>query len=265
MERTRVLTTFGAFALALLVTVASLGGILLPSTYARESANWAAQGVGQDWADLLFAVPWLVVSGALARSGSRRALLLLGGGFLYTLYAFVLYAFAVHFNALFLIYCAALGLSVFGLGGVAVVLFGEPAEPWRAGPAVTRAIGVFLMAVGGLFAAAWLADIVPALVHGTVPATVAEAGTATNPVHVLDLSVVLPLHIVAGLSLARRRPLGQTLAPVILGFGVLMAASIAGLMLLMHQRGFPISWIAVGGMLFLTGVSAAALTALLRR
>ena len=95
-----------AFPVALLMAVASLGGLLWPGTYARETASWTAQAVGQDWADLLIAVPWLLVAGVLARAGSRRALLVLGGGYLYTIYEFAIYAFAVRFNALFLVYCA---------------------------------------------------------------------------------------------------------------------------------------------------------------
>jgi hypothetical protein len=253
-----------ALPLALLVAAASLGGIVLPATYARETANWAAQGVGQDWADLLLAVPWLAIAGVLARSGSRRALLLLGGGFFYTLYEFAIYAFAVHFNALFLVYCAVLGLSAFGLAGVAAILWNEDARGWYSGPVPTRAVGIFLTAVGVLFSLLWLAEIVPALARGTVPRSVMEAGAATNPVHVIDLSVVLPVHIIAGISLLRRRPLGYALAPIVLGFGVLMAASIAGLMLVMRHRGFETSWAVFGGMALVILASVAALTALLR-
>jgi hypothetical protein len=254
-----------AFPLALLVAAASLGGIVLPATYARETANWAAQGIGQDWVDLLFAVPWLITSAVLAASGSRRALLLLAGGCFYTLYEFTIYAFAVHFNALFLVYCAAVGLSLFALAGIAAMLWKEDPARWYAGPVPTRSIGIFLTAVGVLFGAAWLAEILTALVHGTVPASVAEAGAATNPVHVIDLSVVLPLHVIAGVSLLRRRPLGFALAPIVLGFGVLMAASIAGLMVVMHHRGFPTSRAVFGGMCLVSAASAAALGALLRR
>src|SRR5262252_1287924 len=104
----RVLPIVAAYPLAALVVLASIGGLLVDDVYARESANWAAQGVGQDWVDLVVAVPWLVLSGIFAQRGSRAALLLLAGGLVYTLYEFVIYALALHFNALFLVYCAVL-------------------------------------------------------------------------------------------------------------------------------------------------------------
>ena len=40
---------------------------------------------------------------------------MLGGAYAFTAYTFAIYAFAVRFNALFLVYCAALGVSVFAL------------------------------------------------------------------------------------------------------------------------------------------------------
>ena len=58
--------------LALLVAVASLAGILVPETYARETAEWAGQAIGQDWFDLLVAVPALIVCALGARRGSVR-------------------------------------------------------------------------------------------------------------------------------------------------------------------------------------------------
>lgn len=53
----------------------------------------------------------------------------------------------------------------------------------------------------------------------------------TNPVHVIDLSFVLPAHILIGVPLWQRRPAGERYAPIVLAFGALMAASIGGMML----------------------------------
>jgi hypothetical protein len=66
--RQRVLLPIvAALPLAALVAFVSLVGILSPSIYARETPNWAAQAVGQDWVDLLFAVPWLSITGPQPR------------------------------------------------------------------------------------------------------------------------------------------------------------------------------------------------------
>jgi hypothetical protein len=100
-----------SFPLAALFAGASLGNILMPDAYRRETALWTAQGLGQDWVDLLVVVPVLIVSATFALRGSRLSRLLLGGTLAYTAYSLVLYAFAVHFNSLFLVYAVALGLS----------------------------------------------------------------------------------------------------------------------------------------------------------
>src|SRR5687767_13917567 len=99
--------------LAVLVAAASGAGILLEGTYAKESASWAAQGVGQDIVTLTLAVPLLIVSAIEASRGSKRALLVWTGVLVYLVYSYTLYAFFIHFNALFVVYTAALGLSFY--------------------------------------------------------------------------------------------------------------------------------------------------------
>jgi hypothetical protein len=256
-------STSTAWPLAALVGMISLGGILFPSTYARETASWAAQAIGQDWVDLVVAVPWLAISGALARRGSRRALLLFGGGLLYTAYELVIYAFSVRFNSLFLVYCATLGLSLFALGGLLAGLVGQDARSWYADRAPRRTAAAFLIGVGGLFALLWLAEVLPATLRGSIPPPVAEATIPTNPVHVMDLSFILPLHFVAGMSLARRRPLGLALAPILLAFDALMALSIAGMMVVMRLRGFDAAPPIMTAMALLSVASAVLLSRML--
>jgi hypothetical protein len=251
-----------AFPLAVLMAMASLGGILIPSLYVRESTNWAAQAVGQDWMDLLLAVPWLTATGLFAWRGSPRALSLLAGGLLYTVYTFVIYALGMHFNAMFLIYCAALGISLFALGGVLGIISEGSTVPPATRPAKTA--GYFLVALGVLFSVAWLSEILPALFWNTVPPTIAEAETLTNPVYVMDLAVILPLHLVTGIALLRRRPLGLLFAPVVLAFGALMALSIAGMMVVMRLRGAEASLGVAGGMTTIGLAAGAVLWLLLR-
>jgi hypothetical protein len=230
-------------ALAALLALAALGGILLRSTYARETSTWAAQGTGQDWVNLLVVVPWMALSGHRAARGSRRALLLLGGGLVYLVYGFLAYAFAVHFNVLFLLYCAVLGLSFFSLASLGGVLQGSIVPSWFVAERVpVRLAGVTQVAFGALFALIWLSEIVPAPLRGAPPPSVVEAGLLTNPVHVLDLSLLLPGLLLSGISLLRRRPLGLLLSPLMLGFAALMVSAIGGMVLVMALRRIAVQW-----------------------
>lgn len=246
-----------------LILLISLTGVVHPAIYARETANWAAQAVGQDWVDLVLAVPWLAITAVASRRGSRRGLLLLAGGLGYAVYELVIYAFAVRFNALFLVYCAALGLSIGSLVPILHAFLHEDIRGWFT-DAPVRGAGVFLTLVGASFVLLWLSDIVPALAHGTVPASVAEAGVPTNPVHVLDLSLVLPAHIAGGLLLLRKHPLGYVAGPVLLAFGVLMAASIGGMVIVMFLREIVASASVAAAMAVLCVLSATFLVRFLR-
>jgi hypothetical protein len=80
---------------------------------------------------------------------------------------------------------------------------------------------------------------------------------------VLDLSIVLPAHLAAGLMLLRRRPHAVALASVLLAFGVLMASSIVALMLVMHLRGLDVVPPVAFAMAVVAMLSAVALVALL--
>ena len=57
----------------------------------------------------------------------------------------------------------------------------------------------------------WLGQDIPAPLTGGLPSDVTEAGLLTNPIHVLDLALVLPAAVLTGVLLARRRPWGYVL------------------------------------------------------
>jgi hypothetical protein len=227
----------GAFGCAAAVALAAVCGIFLPSTYARETASWATQGVGQDWVNLLVTVPWLVICGAVVARGSRNGELLLGGALVYLVYSSLLYAFDVHFNSLFLLYCALLGLSFWTLAGCMLRLVRCDGTSTLAAEVPVRLTGGLLIGLAIVFYLLWLSEDVPALLRGVAPASLAEVDLPTNPVHVLDLAIVLPAMLVSGVALLRRRVLGAGLAAVMLAFAVLMIVAIGGMMVVMHVLG----------------------------
>jgi hypothetical protein len=229
-----------SLVLAIALAAISVCGVALSSTYARETAAWAAQAIGQDWFDLVVAVPCLALVARRTERGSRRARLLLASALLYAGYELVIYAFGIRFNSLFLLYCGALGVTVLAQLAVGVGLLQDPGPGWSAGTPV-KTIAAVLFGTGALFAFLWLAEILPAIVHGGTPASITAAGTPTNPVHVIDLSVILPAHVAAAALILRRRRLGEVLATVLLGFDLLMSASIAGMLMVMRIRGYQAS------------------------
>jgi hypothetical protein len=257
-------TSLAIAALLVLFGAMSLVGVVHPALYRRETASYAAQAIGQDWVDLLVAVPWLAVTARAARRGSRRGRLLLGGGLAYAAYEFAIYAFAVHFNALFLVYCAGLGLSVFALVSTLVELARDDVRAWFVPAARVRGPAGCLLGVGSAFTVLWLSEVVPSLSRGVVPASVLAAGLLTSPVHVLDLSLLLPAHVVVGVLLWDKRPGGYLFAPVLLAFGALMTTSVASVVLAMLLYRVASSLAVAGVMLAVGVVYTGFLTRLLR-
>ena len=98
-------------------------------------------------------------------------------------------------------------------------------------------MGIFLLVVAAGFGLLWLGQILPALLAGRDPAGLREIRLPTNPVHVLDLSLLLPALAFTGGALLRDRPLGYALAPILLAFNVFMSLAIAGMALVMQLRG----------------------------
>ena len=196
--------------IAVLVLVASIMGLTDPDVYGQETVNWATQAKGQDVGNLL-AVVVLLVSAAGYRRGSARAGLVWLGALLYLVYAFVVYAVAVHLNDLFLVYVAVLGLSAWAVIFHVGALRREPVT-FPAGR-TRRTAAAVIAAVGVLFGGLWLGELVPALLIGEVPASLVEAGLWVNPIHVVDLSMVLPAFVLTGVAAWRGRGWGAHSAP----------------------------------------------------
>jgi uncharacterized protein (TIGR03382 family) len=259
------LASFLAFPLAALFAGASVGNILLPDAYAIETPLWTAQGLGQDWVDLMVVVPLLIVSAAFALHGSRLFRLILAGTLAYTAYSLVLYAFAVHFNSLFLVYAAGLGLSFYALVSIVAAFGREDVRSWFSPRAPARSAGAFATLIGVAFYALWLSELIPALAARATPKSVLDAGLITNPVQVLDVGIVLPAFVLGGAALFRRRPLGYWLVPMMLAFGVLMDLALIAMVLSMAAHDVLDAGPPLPVFVAMAGATAAVLWALLRR
>jgi hypothetical protein len=226
--------------LAVLVLLASIAGLVIKSIYAREVPSWATQAYGQDIANLI-TVAVLVIAVYFVNKGSVKAFLVWIGALLTLLYAYVIYAFAVHFNSLFLVYVAILGLSFYAFFGSMIGLQLDRLQPSFAATTKARVVSVFLLLIAILFALLWLSEDIPALVSGKVPQSVMENGLLTNPVHVLDLGLLLPGMVITALLLWRKKLLGYLFAIPLLVFSILTGIGILATFLVAGSQGMPTS------------------------
>lgn len=223
--------------LAVLLLFASAVGLLYPEIYAGATLNWAVQTIGQDSIDLFIIVPVLLASTIYASHGRDLAIKIWAASNIYILYTFVIYCFDVHFNSLFLIYCLILGLSSFSTGLYFYYTLTDGRRAILKKPISRMVTGYFMTALSVIFYLLWLSDILPAIISGEVPTALSATGLITNPVHVLDLSVVLPFVFIVGLMVLKGNSFGLRMAEPMIIFFVLMDVTIAVLAFLLYGRG----------------------------
>jgi hypothetical protein len=197
------------------------------------------QARGQDLITLIVIEPLLIVALLAYRARPLAATLAWAGALSYVLYTYAMYSYTTYFNALFLVYVALFSASLFALIDLLAQL---DAEQMRAsmGPTLPRGvIAVYCALLGLFFLVAWLAQIVPATLQGTVPETILLAKTPTSAVHVQDLAVVLPLYLLTAVWLWRRRAWGFVLAPILLILADVTLLALLAMGVFMAQAGFP--------------------------
>ncbi|MBN2542251.1 hypothetical protein JXI42_05250 [bacterium] len=238
MDNKRSITILGlTIPLVILIAIVSVCGLFVPGTYSQETPNWTAQAIGQDAADLFMLTPFLLITAIFASRRSRTAMLLWSGAIFYTIYTFVIYCFAIHFNYLFLAYCFILGLAFYLFIYFLLSNHREPVREWFGENLPVKTAGIYMIVIAGLFFLLWISQVIPAMISNAAPAEVQDIGTLTNPVHALDLSVVLPGFIITAILLLKKKPLGFLMTPTVLTFMVLMDITLAGLVIVMDMKG----------------------------
>lgn len=195
--------------------------------YRHDTVSGAAQVVAGDVVTLALGIPLLVISLLLYRRGSLRGAMLLAGTLGYFLYTYASIAFMAAFNPLFLIYVALFSSSLFAFI-LSLMSIDVAALPVRFSPRLPRrAISALLFAMSGFLLLAWTGRIVPALLRRTPPFGLESYSTLV--IQVLDLGLIVPLGLLAGVLLLRKSPFGYLLAAVALLKGVTMGAAVSAM------------------------------------
>ncbi len=227
-----------SLSLVILIAITSIYGLYNSNAYILETENWAAQSRAQDLVNLFIAVPILLVSAILAYRKSLAAYMIWLGDLVFIVYSFILYAFFVHFNAMFLLYSLVLGFAIYLL---IYSLASVDAQKIKASITLSvkikKIVSIFVIALGGLFYLVWLKDIIPNLLDGKVPSSITEAGLATNGVYVIDIAILLPALILSGYYLIKNKSVGYLLAGMLLPFSLIMIINIAFIVYYLGANG----------------------------
>ncbi len=209
-DLTRILAC--SWLIAVLMAVASVAGIVFtPAVY--PTVELVRSFVPNDVTNLFIGLPILLGSVWLARRGQLAGLLCWPGALFYVFYNYLAYAFAMPFNAAFLLHLALVALSAGTLVGLVASLDGRAIRQRLEGEVPEHLAGGVLAGLGLLFALRVIAVLGSALASGTpLPRT-------ELAVHLADL-LTTPAWIIGGVLLWRRRDPGY-----VAGFGLLFQAS----------------------------------------
>jgi len=210
-------TSYILSIIAIVVAALAAGaGLFVPGLY-RDSEFLQTVWQGNDWVTLLAVVPAMVVVLLLYRKDSLKAALVWMGLLLYLFYNYAFYLFATAFNAVFMLYVA-----IFALSGYALIygLAGFPRQRVRFQPHYRSWIIAYLLLIAFTLSMVEIPPIVTYLIEGTVPELVERTSHPTNVVYALDLSIVVPLSVLASVWLWQRRKWGYLLAGLMLVKGI---------------------------------------------
>lgn len=219
--------------LLILLIIASFSGIFISATYTDNTASFAAQGIGQDMVNLFIVAPLFCLSAIFSYKSNKKAKLIWAGLLSYILYSYVIYCFAQPFNFLFLVYCAILSLSFYSFFYFLHVNTKDSGKSWYNSDVPVKTVSIFFFIICLMFYFLWLSEIIPSIINNETPASVIENGLNSNPVHVLDIAILLPALTITSVFLLKEKGTGYLLAPILLIFLVMMAFAIIGMVIAM--------------------------------
>lgn len=213
--------------------------LLFPGlAYDGESSALHSSALAQDLVTVVVVAPLLGVLWWWGRTASSTARLLRLGVLMFLVYNFAIYCFSVQFGPMFLPWVFLFGASLFALV-LEIVNVKWCDEQFTS---ASRWVGWALVALACVFSLLWLSEIVPDLLAGRPSSSAGDWNVPTNPVHVLDLAVFLPVVFLSGCSLSLRGRFGGLSAPGMLVFLALTCAPILATPLVQTWRSEPAGW-----------------------
>ncbi|MBN2411786.1 hypothetical protein JXQ31_08840 [candidate division KSB1 bacterium] len=195
--------------------------------YKYDSVSMAAQAVAQDFITLILGIPVLLGSLVFSIKGSLRGRLLLSGTIGYFLYTYASYAFGAAYNQLFLVYVAVFSASLFALILLIRSINVNEIKSVFSPKTPRRLVAGFELFVGTMILFMWLGRILPALKNNIPPVGLETYSTLF--IQVLDLGIVVPVAVIAGILLLRQQAWGYVLSVLFLVKGVTLSAAVTAM------------------------------------
>jgi hypothetical protein len=204
--------------------------------YYYDTVSTVAQMQGNDMITLVVGLPLLVIATWLAFRGSLRGRLLLTGTLGFFLYTYMSMSSLTAYNALFLVYVAIFGLSLYAFI-LSMMSFDLKTLSDHFSERLPRGwIAALMFLVGSFLSLAWLARILMPLFQNQTPAL---ENTTTLVIQFMDLALIVPLAFLGGILLLRRSAWGYLLASVFVMKVITMGLAVSTMAINMARVGVP--------------------------
>ena len=236
-------TGFGSLLLllaALLVLNTLLGPVVSGVVTYDLSETVDNQLVGLEIVTLMLVVPVTAWAGVLALRGHRATPLLAIGPAAYTSYMFVQYVLGPeydHYSLTVLLHLTLVALA----GALALWAWRLSADrpPPEGTPQERRVRGLLLLGFAGFVLLRYAGGLVGASTGDPIAAEFADARTFYWSIFLLDLAVVVPFTVVAGVGALRGADWADRAVLAVLGWFALVPPSVAAMAVVMLVRDDP--------------------------
>lgn len=191
-------------------TVNIYGGL---GPYRYDSVYKAIAFRSFDWVNLVIVFPLFLATLRFYQRRQLKGRLLLAALFTYLAYIYLIGFMGNAFNGLFLVWVALFSLGCFGLFKVVSEINLPTLTQQLSGRFPVKPVAVYMLAVAAILSAQYLAEIFGAYMAGNPPTSLDHY--TTLELAGLELGVMIPLHILAGLLLWRQRAWGYLLSTIL--------------------------------------------------
>lgn len=223
--------------------------------YEHDTVFSVGASQGADLVALFLALPLLIISSVLYHRGSLRGGFLLASALAYYLYYSASLGLVVAYNNLYLVYLALFSASFFAFI-LSLTMFDLPNLPSRISARLPRrGMAVFMFIAGLGTAFIWLSDVINALSTNGVPEALGVNISLIT--YTLDVGIIAPATLLAGIQLLRRAPLGYLLTGILTIMLALVGAMVIGQTIMQLNIGVELSpgqmigkvgtWVIMGG------------------
>jgi len=229
-----------------IVVGVTLAGLLVEDLYSDLSVSMQVQGRGQDIITLLFVVPMLVLSMIKAYRGVLNGILILAGLHAYLIYSYFVYSAGIPFNVMYLAYVAILLLSTMSIISIISSLNMNKVASAFSEDIPNKLVAYYMIISAVLVALMWLGTIIiSGMINGSLPKNVLEDTNGYLMVQTLDLGLVVPFGVFAGMLLLKKTKWSYLLSAIFMVKVTTLCLAIIAMVFVMKREGLAVDLVQI--------------------